>query len=207
MYRVLALALLLSVIGIPLMAYADPPDVDELSDLQSAYIGIGFTDTGPVWDDEGVTVALTEGEVQFTINISETYPGDVDNCWVYFDGDVYSGTSVYLTADTFREHYGAVAIECDDDALEYAAFTVHPYWDDIEDVTFSATAPPPSTWIMLPEDVETVFLDVNGIEPDGAPTGGYIGRCFGKGESALCKKKVVNLPPECNNDSDCRNES
>jgi hypothetical protein len=110
--------------------------------------------------------------------------------------------------DTYRIHYGCVAIEYDDDFIEYAAFEVTGYWDPQAEVTLNASPPAPSSWVMMPGDVESVFLDVNAIEPSG-PSSSYVRKiCVIRSSvDPLCSPEQTERNPECVTNEDCRNEN
>ena len=173
------------------MAYADPPDVDELSDLVPRYIGLSAEDVSDycvarVWKEGVVTEIGTIGELEWTLNVYENSAEDIDTCWVYFDGEVYTGTSVDLCTESYRNHYGAVIIKFEDESFDYASFEVIAGWPGAGDeyVESLNNQPPanPNLALTLPTEVYSVFTDISGIDPEGPSEAEWNGWCDANGQ-------------------------
>ncbi len=83
MYRFLILSFVASLAFAANIALADPPDVDELSDLEPQYIGMAVADAGMdaaisrVWKEGVVTTIATYGETDWNLIVYDTYAEDI----------------------------------------------------------------------------------------------------------------------------------
>ncbi|MBN2081073.1 hypothetical protein JW859_02580 [bacterium] len=187
MKRAILFVAYLIVLGLPVMAFADPPEVNELSDLVPNYLALSALSAteesaiSRIFMEDEVTVICTYGGLDWYLNVSECYAEDIDTCWVYFDGEIYTGTTVALCTESYRDHYGAVVVKYEDDTFDYAGFRVISVWPNAteEYVESLNNAPPMSPDIpaSLPYEAISVFTAISEIDPDGPRTATWNGHC------------------------------
>ena len=113
----------------------------------TTYISVSARDAGEehsvrkVWDDSGITNIGVIGDTEFTIQVTESSPYEIETCWIYINGTTYTTTQLNFTVEDYREHYGCVVIKYDDDSYESLEFHVPPAWDLEASLTLGAQAP------------------------------------------------------------------